>query len=137
MCLFVLYCGEIMCSLHLRVLFPLWFINRMYIMSVYNVNTTGTMSVYNVNTTSTMSVYNVNTTSKMSVYNVNTTSTMSVYNVNTTSTMSVYNVNTTSTIFTCVLYCIYSYMFRPHYLAIFRLSVRRCSYIIPLYYIIY
>jgi hypothetical protein len=28
--------------------------------------------------------------------------------------MSVYNVNTTSKIFTGVLYCIYSYMFRPH-----------------------
>jgi hypothetical protein len=49
--------------------------------------------------------------------------------------MSVHNVNTTSTIFTGVLYCIYSYMFWPHYLAIFRLSVR-CSYIVPLYYII-
>jgi hypothetical protein len=38
--------------------------------------------------------------------------------------------------FSLVFYCIYSYMFRPHYLAIFRLSVRRCSYIVPLYYII-
>jgi hypothetical protein len=38
-----------------------------------------------------------------------------------------------SLVFYCT--CIYSYMFRPHYLAIFRLSVR-CSYIVPLYYII-
>jgi hypothetical protein len=39
--------------------------------------------------------------------------------------------------FSLVFYCIYSYMFWPHYLAIFRLSVNRCSYIVPLYYIIY
>jgi hypothetical protein len=39
--------------------------------------------------------------------------------------------------FSLVFYCIYSYMFRPHYLVIFWLCVRRCSYIAPLYYIIY
>jgi hypothetical protein len=39
--------------------------------------------------------------------------------------------------FSLEFYCIYSYMFWPHYLAIFSLSVRRCSYIVPLYYIVW